>query len=715
MCGGGDLYEVRVELKNGVAELDCTCPYARREGEPCKHLWATLLTAEDAGAFRDVRRIVRVVLPEPDEVDLEDEDSSFEFELEFEDDDSFDEDVDDTGIVATSREELARELAELFGDDDLDAAPGPPPWQSLVPDEARGLDSARPARRTQKELLYGIVLFTVRDHVYTGVRLGSRDHRGAVEWSIKPSHGARWVEGDIDLLRRIDALAEESRPSFSYGYSYGHYGREWFHKWSSEWILKDEAARLLLPRICATGRAVGRWGTARSPFIGTVNARFGSSFGSSPPRGGYRVGAFLHRARDDGRDDEIIEASAIGFVTGDGIVGVGTRFLCLHDASLARFLQAIREFGEVRVPRDEAHEFRTQLLSLRDPPIVHLPEDLAPEERSVPPVAELVVESASSQRLVGRAMFRYEQRRIDANDPRSSVFDADAIVVYQRDVAAESDALKRFDELCPEPSARPIPFDVPREELPRIVTALKDAGWQVVADAKRIRAPGEFSIDVVSAIDWFDVRGRQRFDDRELPLPELLRALRAGEDLVLLDDGTYGMVPESWLKSRRLLLEMGEASDEGIRFSANQAVWIDLLLEAEASENRRRRNASSARASGSAARLRCRQRTRGRPGSTASSARYQREGVAWLGYLRAVGFGGCLADDMGLGKTVQTLAHVAATRSDGGKPVLVVAPRSLVHNWADEAARFTSSLRVVTYTGTAARRSATSSARRTSC
>jgi len=38
---------------------------------------------------------------------------------------------------------------------------------------------------------------------------------------------------------------------------------------------------------------------------------------------------------------------------------------------------------------------------------------------------------------------------------------------------------------------------------------------------------------------------------------------------------------------------------------------------------------------------------------------YQREGIAWLAFLRRTGLHGCLADDMGLGKTLQATAIVA--------------------------------------------------------
>ena len=62
---------------------------------------------------------------------------------------------------------------------------------------------------------------------------------------------------------------------------------------------------------------------------------------------------------------------------------------------------------------------------------------------------------------------------------------------------------------------------------------------------------------------------------------------------------------------------------------------------------------------------------------------YQAEALGWLGFLDAVGLGGCLALDMGLGKTPTVLAHLART---GGGPALVIAPPAVVGNWAAEAA-----------------------------
>ncbi len=107
---------------------------------------------------------------------------------------------------------------------------------------------------------------------------------------------------------------------------------------------------------------------------------------------------------------------------------------------------------------------------------------------------------------------------------------------------------------------------------------------------------------------------------------------------------------------------------------------------------------------------------------------YQKQGVAWLGFLRENGFGGILADEMGLGKTLQTLAFLRSRRREEANPVreretphpasghplpvgreegrgegtphLIVCPTSLVFNWVAEAKKFTPKLKVLALSGT---------------
>lgn len=81
---------------------------------------------------------------------------------------------------------------------------------------------------------------------------------------------------------------------------------------------------------------------------------------------------------------------------------------------------------------------------------------------------------------------------------------------------------------------------------------------------------------------------------------------------------------------------------------------------------------------------------------------YQRQGVAWLWFLRNNLFGGVLADEMGLGKTLQTLALLSAAKAQAAsqlKPSLIVCPTTLVFNWREEAKKFAPHLKVLVLDG----------------
>lgn len=80
---------------------------------------------------------------------------------------------------------------------------------------------------------------------------------------------------------------------------------------------------------------------------------------------------------------------------------------------------------------------------------------------------------------------------------------------------------------------------------------------------------------------------------------------------------------------------------------------------------------------------------------------YQEYGYRWAVNNLLNGFGVILADDMGLGKTIQAITVILHLKSAGKitRPVLVVAPMTLLNNWQNELEKFAPSLKVAIYHG----------------
>ncbi|WP_255809623.1 DEAD/DEAH box helicase [Leucobacter aridicollis] len=245
--------------------------------------------------------------------------------------------------------------------------------------------------------------------------------------------------------------------------------------------------------------------------------------------------------------------------------------------------------------------------------------------------------------------------------------------------------------------------------------------------------------------DWFDLGVLVTIEGRTVPFGPLFKALATGRTKLLLVDNTYLHLNHPAFAPLAALIAEGQDLDEwetGPRVPRHQvpnwADFEDLADESEAAVEWR----ELAREIGAA-----------RPvpvpepaGITAELRSYQRDGFHWLAFLWRNRLGGILADDMGLGKTLQCLTLIAYAKegerggldgpgvlrdsvepgdyresggpaesngSDGSggfggasipwrraagraerRPFLVVAPTSVMSNWAAEAARFAPGLRV---------------------
>ncbi|WP_314700645.1 DEAD/DEAH box helicase [uncultured Rothia sp.] len=256
----------------------------------------------------------------------------------------------------------------------------------------------------------------------------------------------------------------------------------------------------------------------------------------------------------------------------------------------------------------------------------------------------------------------------------------------------------------------------------------------------------EVTVTEGNSRDWFGLGIAVKVNNWTVPFAQIFEALDRGADRILLGNGTYFSLRRPEFKTLRTLIaearELDEAGGE-LRINRHQAGlfseleslaasvqttrrWDEqvrsLLALVEASEAREtdpaeggNKPATSADAHGK----------RNEPGSARSSLNreypvpvglqatlrpYQVEGYHWLTFLYEHRMGGILADDMGLGKTVQALAllahaieeHRAAVPGEPFVPFLVVAPTSVISNWAAEAERFLPGAKVVTITETTA-------------
>jgi len=157
--------------------------------------------------------------------------------------------------------------------------------------------------------------------------------------------------------------------------------------------------------------------------------------------------------------------------------------------------------------------------------------------------------------------------------------------VLLRDFALERSATDRLQQLgwrwaTPTYSQRKPKLELTPRHLPNVVRELTATGWHVEAEGKPYRAPGKFDLQIRSGIDWFELHGAVEFGDAVAHLPELLAALRRGENVVTLGDGTFGLLPETWMKQYGLLAALGTAHEDHLRFVRSQIGVLDALLAA---------------------------------------------------------------------------------------------------------------------------------------
>lgn len=259
----------------------------------------------------------------------------------------------------------------------------------------------------------------------------------------------------------------------------------------------------------------------------------------------------------------------------------------------------------------------------------------------------------------------------------------------------------------------------------------------------------EITVSEGNSRDWFGLGIAVKVNNWTVPFAQIFEALDRGADRILLGNGTYFSLRRPEFKTlRTLIAEARELDDAGgeLRINRHQAglfseleslaasvhttarwdAQVRSLLELvegledaeESAEKGTEQTLDKGTQDSPAPQKTSRKKTSRQiipscpvpTGLQATLRPYQVEGFQWLSFLYEQRLGGILADDMGLGKTVQALAllahaieeHSTAAPGEPFAPFLVVAPTSVITNWAAEAERFLPEAKVVTITETTA-------------
>ncbi|MGZ3430397.1 MAG: DEAD/DEAH box helicase [Isosphaeraceae bacterium] len=754
---GTTKYRVRVRLRGAKLLASCTCPYFSPQGEPCKHLWATLLLADSRGFLQTAPSFAVRFIPELPRrsaatgnlpgAGLEPDPqhgprSSMDLDLGMNMGGERLPRVDarpSRSRNSKDRPARSRGIIGIPGGSEGSwvapgSAPGSVPRDRRVvgrgrarPIPGQAAARAKPINRNAKRLLvYVLDVAATQGHNQVVIDLARRQRKPTGEWGpLRPwwyAPRAAHVKYDPEDRLLLALLDEAHHGTSSHGaYTGGSAGNGTAPSTSSTAgpgraagdlrgirrliLRKDQAG--LVERLAKTGRLrlrrtegeddppTMRWDDGQ-PWRFYLDIRTEAGGKRWAWRGGLRRG-----------DNRMDLAEPLVLLPGLLVLGVG-RAARFDDLGVMSWILRLRYEKEITFVEPQQDLMLGRILAETRVPPLELIESIRLEEIVARPRPCLTLRTPrqnwgmAADKLLGELEFDYDGAIIPAGRTTPLAVSTELGLVIRRDPRTESSADIKLFELgfreAKDPRLDPGTLELPAKRMGPVTKDLVLAGWRVEAEGKLIHPAGEFKLALSTGIDWFDLDGSIDYGGQSVNLPDLLAAARRGETMIELGDGSMGMLPEEWLKKYGMLGDLGTAENGALRFNASQAGVLDALL------------ANQPEIQVDAAFEKVRERLRqfegvvaldSPPGFHGELRPYQREGLGWLDYLQRFGFGGILADDMGLGKTIQVLALLQRRRyrRQAKGPALAVVPRSLVFNWIQEAAKFTPRLKVLDYTG----------------
>jgi superfamily II DNA or RNA helicase len=418
---------------------------------------------------------------------------------------------------------------------------------------------------------------------------------------------------------------------------------------------------------------------------------------------------------------------------------------------LPEFIGAVRaEFESLGLPESVLPQESRQIIIRAPQPVPTLSVDFESCVSKVPiwtPAAQVTAPVAFA-----KLSFEYEGIKAPADGEDLRVASGNDLLILRRNRVAERYAQEillaagwqttaycgweipkgRTNSLCivPPDNTRLIdPIRVVSEFSTHAAPKLVEAGWKIEIDQNIRYVPEsqvewDISLDDESGVDWFEFRLGIRVEGEAFDLRSILAQVFKADTQSRLNAGgarhaksddvfIFGLNGRAIKLSRQRLQAIIKPLTEifggiaewpdDLRLSKSRLPELATLEESTRAANVPwKTSAELQRLRKQFAEFSQLEPMPEPEGFNGTLRTYQREGLAWLQFLRENGFGGVLADDMGLGKTVQVLAHIQTEKVSGrmDRPCLIVAPTSTMPNWRREAERFAPHLRVVTLQGT---------------
>jgi len=434
--------------------------------------------------------------------------------------------------------------------------------------------------------------------------------------------------------------------------------------------------------------------------------------------------------------DQLVMMSA------DGIGLASDRLFKVDNPELSPLLECVLE-DELVIKKKDRAKFVELLDRIPNADRLPLPVSWEIDKAEIEPIVGVeFYQDGKSKYVWCRVFFEYGAESFSWGTHEQARFDPSKKSLVMRSLSQEQARLQQLlDTKIPvEPAdeSSDASFRILAADFIPLASSLAPLGWKVLWRGKPLRVATSVTATVGGEHDWFDLDAKVQFDGAEIPLPQVLAALKKKEEYVTLHDGTIGHIPQGMLERYAKIAQFGEIHDDTIRFKPSQAMILDAMLDSQPGIELDKRFKDYRKKIQSFDGVKSIKPPKGFQGKLRG---YQDDGLAWLNFLQDFNLGGCLADDMGLGKTVQVLALLEKRRTRRipkaelpkpkvavndvvgteltealgivkdtdpwcqtvnefkRKPTIVVVPKSLIFNWIEEAKKFAPKLKILNYTG----------------